>query len=60
MAASLQATFDKVKTPFAVKKIEVDALTLSNRPMWIQSIKPIASRSNKNIQVISKVRYWLV
>jgi len=57
MAASLQATFDKVKTPFAVKKIEVDALTLSNRPMWIQSIKPIASRSNKNIQVISKVRY---
>ena len=56
MAVSLQKTFDEIKLPPVVERIELEALTLSNRPLWMRSIRPIATRSNTNLQFYAKVR----
>ena len=53
---SLQKTLDEMVLPGLVKRVRVAALTLSTRPMRLPSIKPLASRSNRNVQFVARVR----
>eukprot|EP00959_Pyramimonas_sp_CCMP1952_P089587 1874213-Pyramimonas_sp.AAC.2 len=55
-AVSLQKTLDEMVLPGLVKRVRVAALTLSTRPMRLPSIKPLASRSNRNVQFVARVR----
>jgi hypothetical protein len=56
MATSLQKTLDDMELPALVKRVRVVALSLSSRPMQIPSIKPLATRSNQNVQYVARVR----